>query len=264
MMKLYFSQCAGLFSLLLEIEDQKDGSLVFHKVYPPHTVAQFSDHAIYNPDSALNDYALTISNLSYKSKNLSIKLQFSGQSAEKATAPTCFIECYGKIDEQLEIKAAEKHQAEIAKNFSTVEATEKIGQSIRHYSKKINNELTLIPAFSKNQEASAAKTEEAVPDSTEQIKTGPTTIDTASSPEMVKLLFELRDWQSQIESCIAESKPGSNADVELRALHISELQKKLATYDQSITASLFFEPQHYTAYLINHASDLTKLIKYIF
>ena len=59
---------------------------------------------------------------------------------------------------------------------------------------------------------------------------------------MVKLLSELRDWQSQIESCIAESKPGSNADVELRALHISELQKKLATYDQSITASLFFEP----------------------
>jgi len=39
MMKVYFSQAMGLFSLAVTVEDKKDGSLVYHKVYPPHTVA---------------------------------------------------------------------------------------------------------------------------------------------------------------------------------------------------------------------------------
>lgn len=39
MVKVYFSQAMGLFSLSVMIEDKKDSSLVYHKVYPPHTVA---------------------------------------------------------------------------------------------------------------------------------------------------------------------------------------------------------------------------------
>jgi len=37
----------------------------------------------------------------------------------------------------------------------------------------------------------------------------------------------------------------------------------LATFDHEASTTPL-EPQRYTAYLINHASDLTKLIKYIF
>lgn len=105
MLKLYFSQTTGLFSLAVHVEDKRDGSLVFHKVYPPHTVAQFSDHAIYNPDDALKDYALTIGSLSHKCKDLSIKLSLSGSATEKAPAPTCLVEFYGKMDEALEESA---------------------------------------------------------------------------------------------------------------------------------------------------------------
>jgi len=105
MLKVYFSQTAGLFSLAVTIEDQSDRSLVFHKVYPPHTVAQFSDHAIYNPNGELSDYGLTISSLAHKCKNLSISLAFSGSVTEKAPAPTCYIEFYGKLEEHLEAKA---------------------------------------------------------------------------------------------------------------------------------------------------------------
>jgi hypothetical protein len=100
MLKLYLSQTVGLFSLAVQIEDSSDLSLVYHKVYPPHTVAQFSDHAIYNKDEALKDYALTISNLDYKCKNLTVNLQFSGLLPEKTPpVPSCFIEFYGKIEE---------------------------------------------------------------------------------------------------------------------------------------------------------------------
>ena len=109
MLKIYFSQTAGLYSLSVQIEDKKDQEMVFQKVYPPHTVAQFSDHAIYNPDDALKDYALTISKLSHKCKNLSITLEFSGHTTEKMPAPSCFLEFYGKMDETLEQEAALMH-----------------------------------------------------------------------------------------------------------------------------------------------------------
>ena len=106
MIKLYFAQTNGLFSLAVSIEDSNDHSLVFHKVYPPHTVAQFSDHAIYNSHDDLKDYALTIGNLDNKCTNLTIKLQFSGLLPDKTPpVPSCFIEFYGKIEEQLESKA---------------------------------------------------------------------------------------------------------------------------------------------------------------
>ena len=100
MLKIYFSQTVGLFSLAVQIEDNENQNLVFHKVYPPHTVAQFSDHAIYNPSGMLKDYALTISNLDYKCKDLTINLQFSGQLPDKnPPVLSCFIEFYGKIEE---------------------------------------------------------------------------------------------------------------------------------------------------------------------
>ena len=143
MLKLYFSQTAGLFSLAVQIEDDDDHSLVFHKVYPPHTVAQFSDHAIYNPDELLKDYALTISNLNYKSKNLSINLQFSGPLTEKTPpAPSCFLEFYGKIEDQLEGQAAIAHQETISERQSKKapkmeEST--FGQSLKFYTYKLEN-----------------------------------------------------------------------------------------------------------------------------
>ena len=99
MLKLYLSQTVGLFSLAVQIEDKVDHSLVYHKVYPPHTVAQFSDHAIYNKDEELSDYALTISNLDHKCRSLSINLQFSGLLPEKTPpVPSCFLEFYGKVE----------------------------------------------------------------------------------------------------------------------------------------------------------------------
>ena len=45
MVKVYSMQTTGLFSLAVTIVDKKDSRLVYSKVYPPHTVAQFSDHA---------------------------------------------------------------------------------------------------------------------------------------------------------------------------------------------------------------------------
>ena len=114
MVKLYFTQSTGLFSLAVSIEDKKDSALVFHKVYPPHTVAQFSDFAIYNPTETLKDYALTVSNLAHKCKHLTITLQFSGPLIEKHEAPTCFMEFYGKMqDESLLSKAIATHKGEI-------------------------------------------------------------------------------------------------------------------------------------------------------
>jgi len=83
-------------------------------VYPPHTVAQFSDHAIYNPSGDLKNYGLTIANLSHSGKNLSITLSFNGMVSDKAPAPSpCFLEFYGKTKECLEEIAAAKHQVEI-------------------------------------------------------------------------------------------------------------------------------------------------------
>ena len=79
---------------------------MYHKVYPPHTVAQFSDHAIYNPHEDLKDYGLTIANLNHSCKQLSITLNFNGPLNEKTPAPApCFIEFYGKMQEHLELTA---------------------------------------------------------------------------------------------------------------------------------------------------------------
>ena len=138
--KIYFSQIAGLFSLAVFVKDKRDGSLVFHKVYPPHTVAQFSDHAIYNPDEALKDYALTISNLSHKCKNLAIKLQLSGPVTEKAPSPTCLIEFYGKVDEADEAAALANRPHDYAKGLKT-----SMGQSVKFYTHGSGGEVSQIP-----------------------------------------------------------------------------------------------------------------------
>ena len=165
MVKIYFSQTAGLYSLSVQIEDKRDQRMVFHKVYPPHTVAQFSDHVIYNPDDALKDYALTISNLSHKCKNLSITLEFSGHTTEKTPAPSCFFEFYGKIEERLEQEAALSHQIEIDAlpvNSKTDDVLTSIGQSIKFYTHKTQSEVCYIPINSKPAEAKSQTEESTV------------------------------------------------------------------------------------------------------
>lgn len=102
MMKIYFIQTAGLYSLTVQIEDKKDQRMVYHNIFPPHTVAQFSDHAIYNPDEKIKDHGLAISQLNSKCKDLMITLAFSGPETDKTPTPDCFLEFTGKMDEALE------------------------------------------------------------------------------------------------------------------------------------------------------------------
>lgn len=52
--------------------------------------------------------------------------------------------------------------------------------------------------------------------------------------------------------------------MDVPALNINAIQKELAVFDNNKVSTTPLDPHKHTAYLINHASDLTKLIKFIF
>lgn len=78
-------------------------------MYPPHTVAQFSDHTIYNSKKELVDHALSVGNLSHKCSDLLITFTFYGSTIDKSPTPNCYIEFYGKMDEAKEAEATKKY-----------------------------------------------------------------------------------------------------------------------------------------------------------
>ena len=98
-MKLYFAQTSASFSLHVTVTDKRTHKVVYHKAYPPHMFVQFMESTV---GESVSDYALTLSNLGHKCKDLAIVIDFGHASAapsQPQTVPEVSIEFYGKIDD---------------------------------------------------------------------------------------------------------------------------------------------------------------------
>ena len=82
---------------------------------------------------------------------------------------------------------------------------------------------------------------------------------------MVTLMSELQSAQAQLLQALRDDRLANQGlNVDVPALNINAIQKELAVFDNNKVSTTPLDPHKHTAYLINHASDLTKLIKFIF